>query len=133
MGKQVAFEVYIPYAQYLSESELPTNNKKKVAIDGNIYVQQPLAATITGVYASSYPYDRSEQGNAFFMDDASMTTLLHSAIRANTTSDQIFQGFKQQPFGYSALRLEAKSYNDMVSMTKTIKSSSGFYSVSSVA
>ncbi|MFK5281362.1 ABC transporter permease, partial [Lacticaseibacillus paracasei] len=45
MGKQVAFEVYIPYAQYLSESELPTNNKKKVAIDGNIYVQQPLAAT----------------------------------------------------------------------------------------
>lgn len=133
MGKQVAFEVYIPYAQYLSESELPTNNKKKVAIDGNIYVQQPLAATITGVYASNYPYDRSEQGNAFFMDDASMTTLLHSAIRANTTSDQIFQGFKQQPFGYSALRLEAKSYNDMVSMTKTIKSSSGFYSVSSVA
>ena len=133
MGKQVAFEVYIPYAQYLSESELPTNNKKKVAIDGNIYVQQPLAATITGVYASNYPYDLSEQGNAFFMDDASMTTLLHSAIRANTTSDQIFQGFKQQPFGYSALRLEAKSYNDMVSMTKTIKSSSGFYSVSSVA
>ncbi|MCZ2753450.1 ABC transporter permease [Lacticaseibacillus paracasei] len=133
MGKQVAFEVYIPYAQYLSESELPTNNKKKVAIDGNIYVQQPLAATITGVYASNYPYDRSEQGNAFFMDDASMTTLLHSAIRANTTSDQIFQGFKQQPFGYSALRFEAKSYNDMVSMTKTIKSSSGFYSVSSVA
>ena len=42
MGKQVAFEVYISYAQYLSESELPTNNKKKVAIDGNIYVQTIL-------------------------------------------------------------------------------------------
>ncbi|WP_164506826.1 ABC transporter ATP-binding protein/permease [Lapidilactobacillus bayanensis] len=133
VGKTLRLQIYVPYAQYISTSELPNNNKKIVKTDGNIYTQILLARKVTGVYADNYPYNRSENSNALFLDYVTMNKMLQDAIKENIQKKRIFPEFKQRGFGVSALVVQAKNFNNMTSLTHAVQSMSPIYNVSSIA
>lgn len=133
LGKTISLKTYIPYAQYLSTSELPDDNNKQVKTDGNIYASYTLHAKIAGVLASNYPYLRSELGNGLFMNYSTMNQLLKKTIKANPLRSKIFANFQQQAFGYSALVVQAQTFNDTVSLNKELKGISPSIHVSSTA
>jgi macrolide transport system ATP-binding/permease protein len=133
IGKTIRLKIYIPYMQYLSTSELPNNNSKTVATDGNIYTTTTISKKITGVYTNNYPYNRSENGNALFMDYATMNEVLNHTISTQDVSEPIFSDFKQQSFGVSAFVIQSKSYNNMTSLSHALQSMSSSYHITSVA
>ncbi|WP_057894340.1 ATP-binding cassette domain-containing protein [Lacticaseibacillus brantae] len=133
VGHNISLTIYVPYAEFLATSELPSNNKKTVATDGNIYVPVKLTTKITGILADNYPYNRSELGNGLFMDYAQMTGILQDTIKKNPLKGQIFPSFKQQAFGFSALVVQAKTFNDTMAIGNSIKGISPSLHVTSIA
>lgn len=133
VGQTIKLTAYVPYWQFISTSELPDDNHKTVRTDGNIYATVPIKAKVRGVLAANYPHARSEFGNALFMKYSTMQSILRRTIAANPVSKRIFPNFKQQPFGYSALVVEARTFNDTAELSSDIAGIAPALHVTSVA
>ena len=122
MNKVITLKAYVPYLLYITETELPNDNTKNISTDGDVYKVVTIKATISGVYKSNYPYHRSEQGNAFFMDYKAMKDIQDKVISKSDVHKRVFKSFSQKAWAPSAYVLAMKNINQLKSAPKKLSS-----------
>lgn len=131
IGKTITINAYVPFFQYITDTQLPNNNNKVLSTDGNIYKTVIIKRKVTGVYKVNYPYHRSEQGNAFFMDYSIIHKIQKDIINKNKVKNRIFKSFKQKewaPSAYVIFAKDAESIRHVINVISNISPNFKTYS-----